>query len=214
MEIQAINTRQLSRGPLNIKIIKVISPTYFWVHLNPTRRYLEELLEDLTRRMTRKGRLLRHNPDHVIPNELVAVCEGRMWQRGIVVQRERGNMVTVALRDWGRIIRRPISDMHLLEDQFRELRWQAIPYGLAHICPVGLRTRWPRRSRELTRLLLERREGWMRILVSITDKAAVVTLELKRESEDEMSSLKDLLISMGCAQHIDEKIMSTLPGII
>ncbi|KYQ55615.1 hypothetical protein ALC60_05487 [Trachymyrmex zeteki] len=102
--------------------------------------------------------------------------------------------------------------MHILEDRFRELNWQAIPCGLAHLCPVGARSRWPRRSRELTRLLLERRERWMRILRSIADEA-VITLEPKHESEDEMSSLKELLISMGCAQHTEE-MLPTIPGIL
>jgi len=123
--------------------------------------------------------LLRHWPDHVLPDELVAV-RGKEWQRGIVLKLERGNLVTVALRDWGRVIRRPVHDMYILENRFRELEWQAIPCGLAHIRHIGARSRWPRKAKELTRLLLEKREGWIRILGSIRDEAAIIALELKR----------------------------------
>lgn len=214
MDISCINTRLLTRGSLKIRIVKVKSPTYFWVQLENSREDLEELLEDLTRRMTRRGHMLHHRPDHVLLDELVAVREGKRWQRGMVVQVERGGVVTVALRDWGRLIIRPISEIYILEDRFRELEWQAIPCGLAHIRPVGARLRWPRKTRELTRVLLERREGWMRIVGSINDEAAIIALEPKRESEDEMSSLTELLIGMGCAQHSDTKISPAIPGIL
>jgi len=86
MEIKCFNTRHLTRGSLKVRIVKVDSPTFLWVQLENSREDLEELLEDLTRRMTRRGRLLRHRPDHVLPNEIVAVREGKGWQRGIVIQ--------------------------------------------------------------------------------------------------------------------------------
>ncbi|KYN14509.1 hypothetical protein ALC57_13278 [Trachymyrmex cornetzi] len=207
MNFRCVNTRKLSRGPLKVRIIKVNT-------LGHAREDLEELSEELTHRMARKGRFLRQNPYRVLPDELVAIREGKTWQRGVVVRLESKNMVTVALRDWGRIIQRPIEDMHVLEDRFRELNWQAIPCGLDHLCPIGARSRWPRRSRELTRLLLERREGWMRIIRSIENEGAVITFEPRRESEDEMSSLKNLLISMGCAQHRRRNIINKLDKIM
>jgi len=214
MEIQCYNTKFLTRGSLKVRIVKVDSPTFIWVQLENSREDFEELLEDLTRRMTRRGRLLRQRPDHVLPDELVAVREGRGWQRGIVTQLGRGDLVTVALRDWGRAIQRSVCDLYILEDRFRELEWQAIPCGLAHIRPTEGRPRWPRKARELTRLLLEKREGWIRILGSIRDEAAIIALELKRESLDEMSSLTDMLIGMGCAQYTDNKIAVAMPGIL
>jgi len=197
-----------------VRIVKVDSPTFIWVQLENSREDFKELLEDLTRRMTRRGRLLRHRPDHVLPDELVAVREGKGWQRGIVTQLGKGDLVTIALRDWGRAIQRPVYDIYILEDRFRELEWQAIPCGLAHIQPIGASSRWPRKARELTRLLLEKREGWIRILGSIRDEAAIIALELRRESMDEMSSLTDLLVGMGCAQYTNKEIAAALPGIL
>jgi len=214
MEIKCVNTRHLTRGSLKVKIVKVDSPTFLWIQLENSREDLEELLEDLTRRMTRRARLLRHRPDHILPDELVAVREGKGWQRGIVTQLGSGDLVTIALRDWGRAIQRPVHDIYILEDRFRELEWQAIPCGLAHVQPIGGKSRWPRRAKELTRILLEKREGWMRILGSIRDEAAVIALELRRESMDEMSSLTDLLVGMGCAQYTDKEIAAAIPGIV
>jgi len=214
MEIKCVNTRHLTRGSLKVKIVRVDSPTFIWAQLENSREDFQELLEDLTHRMTRRGRLLRHRPDHVLPDELVAVREGKGWQRGIVIELGRDDLVTIVLRDWGRAIQRSVHDVYILEDRFRELEWQAIPCGLAHIQPVGAKLRWPRKAKELTKLLLEKREGWMRILGSIKDEAAIIALELKRESMDEMSSLTDLLVGMGCAQHTSKEIAAAIPGIV
>jgi len=149
MEIKCVNTRHLTRRSLKVKIVKVDSPTVFlWIQLENSREDFEELLEDLTRRMTRRARLLRHRPDHILPDELVAVREGRGWQRGIVTQLGRGDLVTIALRDWGRAIQRPVHDIYILEDRFRELEWQAIPCGLAHVQPIGGKLRWASKGLE------------------------------------------------------------------
>jgi len=52
----------------------------------------------------------------------------------------------------------------------------------------------------------------MRIFEFVEIYGAVITLELKRESEDEMSSLQDLLITMGYAQHA--KIVLAISDIL
>jgi len=98
--------------------------------------------------------------------------------------------------------------------QISPLGRNTILCGLAHVQPIGAKSRWPRKARELTRLLLEKREGWIRILGSIRDEAAIIALELRRESMDEMSSLTDLLVGMGCAQYTNKEIAAALPGIL
>lgn len=116
MEIQFINTRLLTRGPLAVKIVKVDSPTQFWVQLKNSQEDFKDLLDDLNRRMTRRGSRLHHQSDHVLPGEIVAIREGRGWQRGIVLELEANRMARVGLRDWGRIIRRPASEIYQLEE--------------------------------------------------------------------------------------------------
>ena len=97
MDIRSINTKDLSRGSLHVRIIKVDSLTLLWVQLYHAREDLEELLEDLSRRMARRGRGLIH--DHVLPDEYVAVCEGKTWQRGVVMSLKGKDTVVVALKD-------------------------------------------------------------------------------------------------------------------
>jgi len=84
-----MNTRLLTRSPLAVRIIKVDSPTRFWVQLKNSHEDFKEMLDDLGRRMTRRGRQLRHRPDHVKEGELVAVKEGRGCQRGFVTRHNR-----------------------------------------------------------------------------------------------------------------------------
>lgn len=213
MENESINTRLLTRGGLKVKVVKVDSPTSFWVHLENSRENFEEFIEDLTCRMNRRARFLFLPFDRILPGEIVAVREGRGWQRGIVSRIERGDKVTISLRDWGRTIQRSMFEIFQLEDRFRELRWEAIPCSLAHVEPIGGRKRWPRRVINITKHLLEKREGWIRIRRPLRDEAAVVTFEPKHESEDGLRDLKDILVQMGCAQHSTQEITTAVPGI-
>lgn len=214
MEIKCINTRLLTRGDLKARIIRVESPTFFWIHLENSREDYEEMFEELARRMTRKSHFLHQFSDHIRLDTIVAIREGKRWQRGIITQIKERNIVTVSLRDWGRTIQRSVFDCYVLEDRFRNREWQAIPCALAHIKPTGVRIRWPRKVIQLSRLLLEKREGWFNIRRSLRDEAAVVNVRLRPESEDEMSDLQGLLIRMGCAQHIHQSIIETIPSIL
>jgi len=78
MDIRRINTKDLSRGSLHVRVIKVDSPILLWVQLYHAREDLEELLEDLSRRIARRGRGLIHNPDRVPPDEYVADAKEKL----------------------------------------------------------------------------------------------------------------------------------------
>ncbi|EGI64408.1 hypothetical protein G5I_07163 [Acromyrmex echinatior] len=62
MEIECINTKLLARSSMAVKIVKMDSPTMFWVQLK-TGEDFQDLFEKLTRRMTRRGHMLRHRPN-------------------------------------------------------------------------------------------------------------------------------------------------------
>lgn len=211
MSIQCINTRLLSRGPLRVRVLRVDNPTLIWVQLENSREDLEELIESLTLRMNRRSHVLHCSPDDIKPDELVAIREGRKWQRGIINQIGRHNLVTIFLRDWGRTIQRPMSDCYILEDRFHDVTWKAIPCGLAYIKPLGTDILWSDRVNLLTRILVEGREGYIQILGTHTEESAAITLRSVRSSEDEIIDLKELLIRMGCAQHSD-RMMLGLPN--
>ncbi|TGZ51621.1 Tudor domain-containing protein 5 [Temnothorax longispinosus] len=82
MEIKCIDTSSLSRGLLKVKVTRVDSPTFLWIHLEGGREDLDELIEDLTLRMMRRSEFLYLPPDQIMPEMEVAVHEGRRWQRG------------------------------------------------------------------------------------------------------------------------------------
>lgn len=70
MEIKPIDTGFLTCGPLKVRVTKVESPTLFRVHIDHTRKNLDELLEDPTRRILRSARFLRYIQP-VFPNQHV-----------------------------------------------------------------------------------------------------------------------------------------------
>ncbi|XP_028047214.1 tudor and KH domain-containing protein-like [Monomorium pharaonis] len=212
-QIRPLDTTFLTRGSLRVRILKVDSPTLFWVQIDHARKDLEELIDDLTGRMTRRGASLRLWLHHAFVGTVVAVKEGKKWQRGIITKIEEGSQATVALRDWGRTIRRNLFDLYTLEERFCEKPWQAIPCGLGHVRPAGDRIRWSRRACELARLILEKRDGWMRIIQPIRDDAAIISLELKRETEDETRDVRQLFIQLGCAQAAKDPASPGLPGV-
>jgi len=133
----SFNTRHLICGSLKVKIVKVDSSTFLWVQLENSREDFEELLEDLTRRMTRWARLLRHRSDHIFP-------AGRGPRRKGMTERDR-DPAGKGRSSYRRPARlrpcHPVYDIYILEDRFRELEWQAILCGLAHIQPIGARSR-------------------------------------------------------------------------
>ncbi|XP_018400718.1 PREDICTED: uncharacterized protein LOC108778116 [Cyphomyrmex costatus] len=186
--------------------VEVDSTTLFWAQLKNSHDDFQELIEDLTRRMTRRHRQLPLLPDCSNLDEIVAVKEGRRWQRGILTQIRKDGTAEVDLRDWGRTIDRPCYEIYILEDRFREIEWQAIPCALAYIKPDPAKTTWPRQARDLTKFLIERREGWISILGHVDELGALVKLELMNESGREIINIKDILVDSGYAQ-LSEKLL-------
>ena len=54
---------------------------------------------------------------------MVAVQEGRKWQRSVLIQIQKSGTAVIALRDWERIIERLSRDLCILKDKFRDLEW-------------------------------------------------------------------------------------------
>lgn len=65
----------------------------------------------------------------------------------------------------------------------------------------------------MTKLLAEQRNGWIIILGSIDDEAALVKLQVKNESGDHVS-LKRILMILGYAQYTEKIIPEAHPSIL
>ncbi|KAL6253923.1 hypothetical protein P5V15_015764 [Pogonomyrmex californicus] len=103
MESNVIDTSRLTREHLDCKILRMESPHLFWIRLKTGESSLKELMEELGFRMNRKSSTLICWPYLMKINLAVAIKEGDIWHRGIVmaVGRIQG-IARVALRDEGR----------------------------------------------------------------------------------------------------------------
>ena len=120
MEIATLNTKYLTCSSLKVKVIRIDSPTLFWVQLDNSKEDFKDLMEDLARRITR-SRFLHYRVYDVRLDDMVVVQEGRRWHRGIVLQIQGDGTVSIGLRDWDRLMERRYSEICILEDRFREL---------------------------------------------------------------------------------------------
>jgi len=73
---------------------------------------------------------------------MVAIQEGRKWQRSVLIQIQKSGTAVIARRDWERIIERLCRDLCILKDKFRDLEWQAIPCALAYIGSDPIKKTW------------------------------------------------------------------------
>ncbi|XP_018369121.1 PREDICTED: uncharacterized protein LOC108765089 [Trachymyrmex cornetzi] len=144
---------------------------------------------------------------------MVVIQEGRKWHRGVVLQIRGDGMVSVGLKDWGRLVERRHFEIYVLEHRYRELEWQAIPCALAHIGPYQPKDTWLRRARELTKFLIDRREAWISIVGDVEEEAAIVNLEIRNECGTKMKNVKDILIDLGHAQHTEGMLEPVEPSI-
>lgn len=76
MEIKFIESKHLTRGPLPVRIVKVTSPTLFWVHILHGEEEFQELQENLNRRMNRKAQFLHIYPDQFKLHQLCVIKQG------------------------------------------------------------------------------------------------------------------------------------------
>ncbi|KAL6253930.1 hypothetical protein P5V15_015772 [Pogonomyrmex californicus] len=173
MEIESHDTNFLTCGCLEVKILRVESPLLFWVQLKNGEAALEKFHQELHQRMIIKQDQLRYLSD-VKQDDIVAVKEGNAWRRDLVtavllnIQTAR-----IALRDWGRVYTRYYSDIYFLENVFRELPWQALTCGLAHLTPLIPCDLWSQDTRTLCRILAEERKGWIQIIHPLADGAVL-----------------------------------------
>ena len=215
METQYINTDQLTRSRLEVKIVRAKSPLLFWVQLKNSERDLQELEEELNLRMYRRATYLHIWPEQMKEGMDVAVQSNKSWRRGFINKMNKNTwMVQVSLGDWGRVIWRKMSEVYLLEDRFRELPWQTIVCGLAYTGPALDSTIWPTETRELCRLLLEEHKGWINIVHPLRDGAALVKLCMQTQTTENTSyNFRDALIRLGHARLADKVTVDTYPAV-
>jgi len=83
---------------------------------------------------------------------------------------------------------------------------------LAYTGPISGNT-WSRKVRELTKLLLDRQKGWITILGTLKDEAALVKVKVQSEQKNNDINLKETLILLGYAQDYEQIRVGAYPSI-
>jgi len=201
MEIESLTTEHLSRSAMGVKVVKVVSPSLFWVHLTHCNAQFEDLMEDLDVYMERKKDRLRLAHYTLKENSIVTAYTYKGWQRAIIAKINEDETVQLFLRDWGICKRHSKYDLYELKNQFRELHWHAIPCGLAHAGPISKGNLWPHNTKELTKMLAENHEGKISVIKPIDDGALVRLSILRgREGNRHCENLLEDLIRLGHAE--------------
>ena len=214
MEIEFIDTKLLTQGRLEVNIVRAASPLLFWVQLKNSEKDLQEMEEELAFRMVRRAQHLHCFPDTFYNNMNVAIRDFNSWHRGLVKRIDRTTqMVQIILGDWARIIWRPMNEVFILEDRFRELQWQAIPCGLAYTTPVQNTSVWQTETRHLCRILIEGHKGWMNIVHPFRKNAALVKLHAYAKYNNTGYNLRDTLIRLGHAKLHDKISADVAPNM-
>ncbi|EZA50980.1 hypothetical protein X777_10411 [Ooceraea biroi] len=198
MEIKGIQSSLLTRRPLAVTVIRVDSPGLIWIHIKNSEKDYQEMREDLQVMMQRRGRYLGCYPDQVQVNQVIAIRDGSQWHRGYITAIE-GDLARITLGDWGRKILRPLHECHRLPVRLHELAWQAIPCSLFRIGPMQPSEIWRFETRQMTKMLAEHKNGWIRIRKA-EDDAAIVDLTIDNHPEDGRYDFKDILSKMGFVQ--------------
>ena len=160
---------------------------------------------------SRKSRHLRRRLNHVALGDFVTTQEDSRWHKGIVIAIHGDGSTSVSLRDWGRVIRKLLRTVYYLEECFRDLEWQAMPCALAYTGPDPPGPAWPKRTKEIARLLAEKRTGRVTVIGTVKDEAALVKLEFRHKHSEENKNLTNLLVTMGCARHTENILEGVSP---
>ncbi|EFN78927.1 hypothetical protein EAI_09045 [Harpegnathos saltator] len=204
MNITHIKTTLLTRNPLPVQIIRVESPTLFWVQLKYNKTTLLELQEDLEWVLKRRPNRYILLPHAIIPGRIVAVRNLDQWCRGTVTATRKG-IAFIRLDDWGKCVVKASTDIYKLPDQFYLMPWQTISCSLYNTKPAGPSLTWSTKAKQLIKLLAEGEEGWMKIRRTISSQSAEVEMQMSRPNRLSYSSLRTELIDLGQAETITSK---------
>jgi hypothetical protein len=218
MEINYINVDELSRGRHEARILRVKSPLLFWIRLKTGEKTLRNLLRELTIYMGQEGKNWIMWPSEITQDQTVAVQHKDDWQRGVItrVNQSRGRAL-IALADWGLTIWKSYGQLFQLEKRFKELPWQAIACGLAHVAPPAPTSTWSLKTRALCRALAEEEDGWVRFKYPLGAGAALVDITILGPSDgsifNNMIHLREALIRLGHVRAEKKITVDTFPAV-
>ncbi|EFN69730.1 Tudor domain-containing protein 5 [Camponotus floridanus] len=126
---------------LEVYIVEIFHPTFFWIHLRENRKDFDKLMGNL------HNYYQRNKDKYTIPKialkkglNCACIYAGK-WHRGIIKSVKPDFRVTIMFYDYGTLKTYASEDVYYLHKQFCYLPAQAIPCGLYNVRPcVG--DRW------------------------------------------------------------------------
>ncbi|KAL6439775.1 hypothetical protein ACFW04_004067 [Cataglyphis niger] len=186
------------RKHLEIYVVEVFNPSFFWVHLRKNKRRFEIFMNEL-------HTFYEYNKDkYTIPK--IALKKGlncaciyeNNWHRAIIKSVKPDFKVTVIFYDFGTLKTYAPEDVYYLHKQFSFLPAQALPCGLYNVKPcVG--DRW---KKSVTDSLIDKIEGTLLALtiMSVDPPNNSMMVILSDVSEEEDVHINDWLINEKLAQ--------------
>ncbi|XP_029160285.1 uncharacterized protein LOC114932280 [Nylanderia fulva] len=189
---------QRDRKYLEVYIVEMFHPNFFWVHLRENKKRFEGFMDEL-------DKFYHYNKDkYTIPKialkkglHCACIYSGR-WHRAIIKSVKPDFRVTVMFYDYGTLKTYPAEDIYYLHKQFSFLRVQAIPCGLYNVKPcVG--DSW---KKSVIDKLLDRIDETLLALTIMSVDAAnnSMIVILSDTSEEEDVHINDWLIKEKLAQ--------------
>ncbi|XP_050452413.1 uncharacterized protein LOC126851995 isoform X2 [Cataglyphis hispanica] len=198
VDLILVTDLQRDRKHLEIYVVEVFNPSFFWVHLRKNKRRFEIFMNEL-------HTFYEYNKDkYTIPK--IALKKGlncaciyeNNWHRAIIKSVKPDFKVTVIFYDFGTLKTYAPEDVYYLHKQFSFLPAQALPCGLYNVKPcVG--DRW---KKSVTDSLIDKIEGTLLALtiMSVDPANNSMMVILSDVSEEEDVHINDWLINEKLAQ--------------
>ncbi|XP_070165329.1 uncharacterized protein [Polyergus mexicanus] len=198
VDLILVTDLQCDRTYLEIYVVELFNPTFFWIHLRENKKRFDRFMNEL-------HTFYEYNKDkYTIPK--IALKKGlncaciyaSKWHRAIIRSVKPDFRVTVMFYDYGTLKTYAPEDVYYLHKQFSFLPAQAIPCGLYNVKPcVG--DRW---KKSVTEKLYDKiSEALLALtIVTVDPSNNSMMVVLSDTSEEEDIHINDWLIKEKLAQ--------------
>ncbi|XP_011159962.2 uncharacterized protein LOC105195977 isoform X1 [Solenopsis invicta] len=178
---------------LEVYVIEVFHPSFFWIHLRENRKRFFKMMDELSK-------FYEHNKDsYAIPKvalkkDLNCACiYMNKWHRGLIKSVKPDYRVTIFFYDYGTLKTYVAEDIYYLHKQFSTLSAQAIPCGLYNVKPTTIGERW---KKSVVAQFIDKIEETLlaATIMSVDEKENSMLVNLYDTSEEEDVNITNWLV--------------------
>ncbi|XP_012540690.1 uncharacterized protein LOC105839143 isoform X2 [Monomorium pharaonis] len=132
----SVTELQLTRKFLEIYIIEVFHPSFFWIQLRENVKRFNAMMEELSE-FYELNKDTYAIPRVALKKDMHCACVYmNRWHRGLIKRVKPDYRVTVFFYDYGTLKTYPSDEIYYLHKKFSALPAQAIPCGLYNVIPT------------------------------------------------------------------------------